>query len=87
MSDKIIENNQVTIMGQIASGFTFSHTCSGKGSIWWMCWVRRLSSSKDRIPLMISERLLDVTQDYTGEFIMATGQFRSTTGTTSRRTG
>lgn len=39
--------------------------------------VRRLSSSKDRIPLMVSERLLDVTQDYTGEFIMASGQFRS----------
>ena len=39
--------------------------------------VRRLSSSQDRIPLMISERLMDVTQDYTGEFIMATGQFRS----------
>lgn len=39
--------------------------------------VRRLSSSEDRIPLMISERLIDVSQDYTGEFIMADGQFRS----------
>ena len=25
MSDKIIENNQVTIMGEVASQFTFSH--------------------------------------------------------------
>ena len=25
MSDKIIENNQVTIMGEVVSGFTFSH--------------------------------------------------------------
>lgn len=39
--------------------------------------VRRLSSSEDRIPVMVSERLLDVTQDYTGEFIMVFGQFRS----------
>ena len=39
--------------------------------------VRRLSNSEDRIPLMISERLIDVSQDYTGEFIMASGQFRS----------
>src|SRR5699024_10324176 len=39
--------------------------------------VRRLSNSMDRIPLMISERLIDVSQDYTGEFIMASGQFRS----------
>ena len=39
--------------------------------------VKRLSNSDDRIPLMISERLIDVHQDYTGEYIMATGQFRS----------
>ena len=39
--------------------------------------VKRLSNSEDRIPLMISERLIDVTKDYTGEFIMASGQFRS----------
>ena len=39
--------------------------------------VKRLSNSKDRIPLMISERLIDVTKDYTGEFIMVNGQFRS----------
>lgn len=39
--------------------------------------VRRLSNSMDRIPLMISERLIDVSRDYTGEFIMASGQFRS----------
>ena len=39
--------------------------------------VPRLSESSDVIPLMISERLLDVTQDYTGEKIAVTGQFRS----------
>ena len=39
--------------------------------------VRRLSNSDVRIPLMISERLIDVHQDYTGEYIMVTGQFRS----------
>lgn len=39
--------------------------------------VRRLSNSNDRIPLMVSERLIDVTQDYRGAFIMVSGQFRS----------
>ena len=29
MSDKIIENNQVTIMGEVASGFTYSHEVFG----------------------------------------------------------
>ena len=31
MSDKIIENNQVTIMGQVASTFEFSHEVFGEG--------------------------------------------------------
>ena len=77
MSDKIIENNQVTIMGQVAAGFTFSHEVFGEGFYMTEVLVKRLSNSCDRIPLMISERLIDVTQDFTGEFIVAQGQFRS----------
>jgi len=77
MSDKIIENNQVTIIGEVASEFTFSHEVFGEGFYMVEVLVKRLSNSDDRIPLMISERLIDVSQDYTGEYIMATGQFRS----------
>ncbi len=77
MSDKIIENNQVTIMGEVASKFTYSHEVFGEGFYMLDVLVRRLSNSEDRIPLMISERLIDVTKDYTGEFIMVSGQFRS----------
>ncbi len=77
MSDKIIENNQVTIMGEIASPFLFSHEVYGEGFYMVDVHVKRLSNSEDNIPLMISERLIDVTQDYTGEFIMVNGQFRS----------
>ena len=77
MSDKIIENNQVTIMGEVAGGFTFSHEVFGEGFYMVDVLVKRLSNSEDRIPLMISERLIDVTQDYTGEFVMASGQCRS----------
>ena len=76
MSDKIIENNQVTIMGEIISGFTFSHEVFGEGFYMVDVRVRRLSNSDDIIPLMISERLIDVTEDYTGEYIMASGQLR-----------
>lgn len=77
MSDKIIANNQVTIMGEIATGFTFSHEVFGEGFYMVDVLVKRLSNSDDRIPLMISERLIDVKQDYTGCYIMANGQFRS----------
>ena len=77
MSDKIIENNQVTIMGKVATEFSFSHVVFGEGFYMVEVEVKRLSNSEDRIPLMISERLIDVTQDYTGEYIMVHGQFRS----------
>ena len=64
-------------MGEVATPFTFSHEVFGEGFYMVSVNVRRLSNSMDRIPLMISERLIDVSRDYTGEFIMASGQFRS----------
>ena len=76
-SVSIIKNNQVTIMGQVVTGFKFSHKVFGEGFYIMEVMVKRLSNTFDRIPLMISERLIDVTQDYVGEYIMATGQFRS----------
>ena len=77
MADKIIENNQVSIMGKIATGFTFSHLVFGEGFYTMELIVKRLSDSEDRIPVMVSERLIDVTQDYIGEYIEIHGQFRS----------
>lgn len=77
MADKIIENNQVAIMGKIASQFTFSHQVFGEGFYLVDVLVRRLSDSEDCIPIMVSERLVDVKQDYEGEYIQVNGQFRS----------
>ncbi|HIX59636.1 MAG TPA: single-stranded DNA-binding protein [Candidatus Blautia gallistercoris] len=77
MADKIMENNQVSMMGKIASQFTFSHQVFGEGFYTVELLVKRLSDSEDRIPLMVSERLVEVTQDYEGEYIQVQGQFRS----------
>ena len=77
MSDKIIENNQVSIIGEIVSEFVFSHEVFGEGFYLVDVQVKRLSESCDRIPVMVSERLIDVNEDYRGEFVKVTGQFRS----------
>lgn len=77
MSDKIIENNQVSIMGEVVSTFTFSHEVFGEGFYMLNVSVKRLSESCDVIPLMISERLIDVNEDYRGNVHSCTGQFRS----------
>ena len=77
MLDKVIENNRVCIIGEIVSEFTFSHEVFGEGFYIANVSVNRLSDMVDVIPLMISERLIDVTKDYRGMKIEGAGQFRS----------
>lgn len=77
MTDKVIENNQVVIMGEVVSDFVFSHEIFGEGFYMVDVNVPRLSDSSDIIPLMVSERLIDVDEDYKGLNIMVQGQFRS----------
>ena len=77
MTEKVMENNQVSVMGTIVSDFEFSHQIFGEGFYMVDIMVERLSDSADLIPLMVSERLIDVTADYKGYHIAVTGQFRS----------
>ena len=77
MGDKIFENNQVVIAGEIVSGFTFSHEVYGEGFYMVEVAVNRLSNYADYIPVMVSERLIDVTGNYEGQYICVVGQFRS----------
>ena len=72
-----MENNKVSVIGTIVSDFTFSHAVFGEGFYLLDLSVSRLSEQADVIPLMISERLIDVTRDYRGCTIEAIGQFRS----------
>ena len=77
MSEKMMENNKVSVIGEIVSGFTFSHEVFGEGFYMVSVAVNRLSEQVDVIPLMISERLLDVDKNYEGCTVEAIGQFRS----------
>jgi single-stranded DNA-binding protein len=75
--EKSFENNQVVIAGEITSGFTFSHEVYGEGFYMMEVAVNRLSNYADYIPVMVSERLIDITGDYRGSYISVVGQFRS----------
>ena len=59
------------------SEFRYSHEVFGEGFYMVDIAVNRLSNYADYIPLMISERLIDTEQDYIGQLIHVTGQFRS----------
>lgn len=72
-----LEANEAIVIGKIASTLIFNHKVLGEKFYLADLAVGRLSGKRDIIPLMISERLLDVTQDYMGRTVEAIGQFRS----------
>ena len=77
MADKMCENNQVTIMGEIVSDFVYSHEVYGEGFYMVDVSVSRLSNFVDCIPVMVSERLVNVKEGACGRYVYITGQFRS----------
>ena len=77
MTEKVFQNNQAVIAGEVVSAFTFSHELYGEGFYNVDLKVSRLSETYDIIPVMISERIIDIKQSYIGKKIEVKGQFRS----------
>lgn len=77
MTEKLLSNNQAVVAGEIISGFTFSHEVFGEGFYMVDVLVSRLSDTYDTIPLMVSDRIIDVEEDCIGRKVEAKGQFRS----------
>lgn len=77
MQGKVEDHNKAAVAGEIISDFEFSHEVFGEGFYTIKLKVNRLSHSSDTIPLLISERLIDVSQSCVGRFMEARGQFRS----------
>ena len=77
MNYEQMNNNRLQLTGVISKEPTYSHEVFGEGFFMIDILVRRLSSSNDTIPVMVSERLMDVTQSCRGQCIKVTGQFRS----------
>lgn len=71
------ENNKVKISGIVCSGFTFSHEVFGEGFYIMTVGVKRGSGTLDFIPVMVSDRLVDVEKNYSGMYVEVSGQFRS----------
>ncbi len=72
-----VKNNKVTLSGEIVSDFEFSHEIFGEGFYTTMLASERLSGAKDTVPIMVSERLVDVKADWTGNPVKVSGQLRS----------
>lgn len=77
MQKRMIENNRVTISGEIVSDFEFSHEVFGEGFYIANLSSKRESDIADIIPIMVSGRLADVKADWKGRYVKVEGQFRS----------
>ena len=75
--EKFNENNQVEVKGEIVSDFKFSHEIYGESFYIVEVAVKRLSDFVDHLPVLISERLIDITKNFRGQFIIVNGEFRS----------
>lgn len=73
----VMENNKVNVIGKVVSDFCFDHEIYGEKFYAAKLLIHRLSDQVDVVPLMVSERLLDMSKSYEGCTMAATGQFRS----------
>lgn len=71
------ENNQVQITGEVIANFTFNHEMYGEKFYEAFVRVPRSSGVSDQIPIMVSERLLDVMAEWRGCWLNMTGQLRT----------
>lgn len=75
--DSKITNNTVVLAGEVVSGFRYSHEVFGEGFYTFDLAVKRLSNQVDVLPVLISDRLIDVTRDHKKVILQVVGQFRS----------
>lgn len=77
MEVRMIENNRVSIRGKITSDFMYSHEVLGERFYCTYLSSERKSGVKDTVPIMVSERLVDVKEDWKEKQVKVEGQFRS----------
>lgn len=77
MDKELLKNNNVTLWGMIVSNPEFSHEVFGEKFFRLNIKVERTSGTADIIPLTVSERLIDVTENWIDVSVYVSGQFRS----------
>ena len=76
--ERINENNQLTIRGQILKEFEFAYEVAGEKFFQSLIRIPRTSGSVDELQIVVSERIIDVkNEDIVGRIVSIYGQFRS----------
>ncbi len=77
MNDKQMQSNNIRIVGTINSYLEFSHEVFGEKFYEFYIEVPRLSETRDLLPVIISERIIDDIDMSIGNYVVIDGQFRS----------
>lgn len=72
-----MNENRVEISGQILGEFVFDHKLGREHFYKNMVRIERDSGAIDTIPIIVSERILDVSCSWTDEYVELYGQYRS----------
>lgn len=75
--ERAIKNNNVLLTGEIKQEFDFSHEIFGEKFYTTILSTTRDSGTADELPLMVSDRLVDVNAEWTGKVVNVIGTFRS----------
>jgi len=70
-------SNQVNLVGSIESDFVYSHSLYSETFYVLTLSVKRDSGKADLIPLLVSDRLIDVSKSLIGQSVYVSGEFRS----------
>lgn len=75
--ENAINNNNITLAGVVEREPIFSHEVLGEGFHVFMLKCSRTSGNKDTLPVMISDRLVDIREIKVGQVVTVLGQIRS----------
>lgn len=70
-------NNDITVFGLVAEEPVFNHEAFGEKFFRMMISVNRVSGTVDTLPVVISDRIIDMKEIKVGDCVMITGQVRS----------
>jgi single-stranded DNA-binding protein len=75
--ENAINNNNITLVGVVEKEPEYSHEVFGEGYYIFMLKCSRTSGNKDTLPVMISDRLVDIREIKVGQVVTVLGQIRS----------
>ena len=71
------ENNRVLLVGTVNEDLTFSHEIYGEKFYGLSVATRRTSGAMDRVPVLVSEKLVNENDSYYGKTVQIMGEYRS----------